>query len=83
MEKLVAVLGEGVNKLSEISYKLDEISSKLDNINGIYGIDDIVSKLDEVSNDIRGERSMECIGYNLADIFSRVTDIAVNTSNQT
>jgi len=77
MEKLVAVLGEGVDKLSEISCKLDEISSKLDNINGIYGIDDIVNKLDEVSNDIRGET-----GYNLADIFSRVTDIAVNTSNQ-
>jgi len=74
MDEIVPLLHEMLDKLSEISSTLIDISSKLQNVDGVYGIDDVVLKLEEAADDIRGPT-----GYNLTDIFAELSDINIKT----
>ena len=73
MEELVPMIAEGLDKLGEIASILTEISNKLDNINGIYGIDDVMAKLDETAG--------ETIGPSESDITSILSEISSKLDN--
>lgn len=70
MEELLSLFEQMLSKLDGISGTLHDISYKLDNVNGIYGIDDIVKKIDQAVDDIVGDTR-----YNLTDIHQALNDI--------
>jgi len=63
-----------LNKLDDISYQLSEISAKLSNIDGVYGIDDIINKLDSVGSEISTNITGP-MGYHLGDINDAINNI--------
>ena len=76
MSEVENLLSQLLGKMSEVASTLEGISDKLDNVNGIYGLDDIVEKLGEVSSDIVGP-----IGYDLTDIHGALASIESELSN--
>ena len=76
MSELENLLHQLLDKMSDIGSTLEEISGKLDNIDGIYGLDDIVSKLDEVTDRIVGST-----GYDLTDLHGELVNITSEISS--
>ena len=70
------LLHQLLDKMSDIGSTLEEISGKLDNVDGIYGLDDIVSKLDEVTDRIVGPT-----GYDLTDLHGELVNITSEISS--
>ncbi len=75
MSEVENLLHQLLDKMGEIGSTLEEISEKLDNVNGAYGLDDVVSKLDEVTSDIVGSTR-----YNLTDLHSELVNITSEIS---
>ena len=76
MSEVENLLHQLLDKMSDIGSTLEEISGKLDNIDGIYGLDDIVSKLDEVTDRIVGST-----GYDLTDLHGELVNITSEISS--
>ena len=76
MSELENLLHQLLDKMSDIGSTLEEISGKLDNVDGIYGLDDIVSKLDEVTDRIVGPT-----GYDLTDLHGELVNITSEISS--
>jgi len=75
MSEVEDLLHQLLMKMTEVASTLEDISGKLDNINGVYGIDDLISKLSEVTDDIVGSTR-----YNLTDIHGELTSITSELS---
>lgn len=76
MSEVENLLRELLDKMSDIGSTLEEISGKLDNVDGIYGLDDVVSKLDEVTDRIVGPT-----GYDLTDLHGELVNITSEISS--
>ena len=76
MSEVENLLHQLLDKMSDIGSTLEEISGKLDNVDGIYGLDDIVSKLDEVADRIVGPT-----GYDLTDLHGELVNITSEISS--
>jgi hypothetical protein len=76
MSEVENLLHQLLDKMSDIGSTLEEISGKLDNVDGIYGLDDIVSKLDEVTDRIVGPT-----GYDLTDLHGELVNITSEISS--
>ena len=76
MSEVENLLHQLLDKISDIGSTLEEISGKLDNVDGIYGLDDIVSKLDEVTDRIVGPT-----GYDLTDLHGELVNITSEISS--
>lgn len=71
LEPLQTILLNVLDKLSEITLSLSEISGKLDNLNGVYGLDDVIERLDEGVDKLVGPS-----GYNLTDLHQELSNIS-------
>ena len=76
MSEVENLLHQLLDKMSDIGSTLEEISGKLDNVDGIYGLDDIVSKLDEVTDRIVGPTA-----YDLTDLHGELVNITSEISS--
>ena len=76
MSEVENLLHQLLDKMSDIGSTLEEISGKLDNVDVIYGLDDIVSKLDEVTDRIVGPT-----GYDLTDLHGELVNITSEISS--
>lgn len=84
MEEMLDILHRILAKMSENHDLLQEISGKLDNINGIYGLDDVVARIDDFMGE-GGQHISDVVskidevmgeaGYSLADLHSELVNV--------
>jgi methyl-accepting chemotaxis protein len=68
MDEVVALLRQLLEKVSEVASTLEEMSHKLDNVNGVYGLDDVVERLDAATQEVTG-----ALGYSITDLHQQLT----------